>query len=209
MKAHELQLGETDPQAIHDRWHASILTTVFWVGEPSGSQTGYVSNRNSAWDAQWVENFGGTDHPFKRIGFQPAGFKPKQNPFYVALPFNDLVHRLLDRPVVCRFLNYWKTAIRKPSRSGSLCKNQWLAIRFQAKTCFAQWQDVGPLYSDDDSYVFGFHEPRSHALKMAGLDVSPAVRDFLSFPGNGKTDWHFVAESMVPPGPWSEIVTRD
>ena len=30
------------------------------------------------------------DHPSKRNGFFPAAFTPKQNPFYVALPFAEV-----------------------------------------------------------------------------------------------------------------------
>jgi hypothetical protein len=195
--------------AIHERWHERILTTVFWVGEPANELTGSACNRASAWDMRWMDNFGGTDHPTNRDGFRPAGFQPKQNPFYVALPFNDRVRRLRERPIAIRFLNFWKPMIRALPVCRSLCKNRWIEIRFRGKSCFAQWQDVGPVYTDDDLYVFGFEEPRSHARGMAGLDVSPAVRDFLKFPGSGKTDWKFSEADEVPDGPWLEIVTQD
>jgi hypothetical protein len=35
-------------------------------------------------------NYGGYDCPKNRIGFLPKGFSPKLNPFYIALPYNDI-----------------------------------------------------------------------------------------------------------------------
>ena len=37
----------------------------------------------------------------------------------------------------------------------------------------------------------------------AGLDVSPAVRDYLGFGTKDVCDWKFVEYRDVPPGPWS------
>ena len=207
--ARGMRSSELEPEADPDRWHERIRTTVFWVGEPGDGTPGGACNRDSAWDTHWIENFGGTDHPRRRNGFFPAGFTPRQNPFYAALPYNDVMRRPQILPAVRWFLDFWKETIRRPPRSRSLCKNSWLAIRFRNNTCFAQWQDVGPVYTDDDSYVFGFKPPKSHALGMAGLDISPAVRDFLKFPGNGKTDWKFFTEDEPPDGPWLEIVTEN
>lgn len=208
-QAREVQSTAIQPGAIHERWHERILTTVFWVGEPANPSTGSACNQDSAWDMRWMENFGGTDHPNRRSGYRPADFLPRQNPFYVALPFNDLVRRLREQPTVFEFLTFWKELVRKLPACRSLCKNRWIEIRYRGKSCFAQWQDVGPVYTDDHAYVFGFEEPRSHARRMAGLDVSPAVRDFLRFPGSGKMDWKFTEEDKVTDGPWLETVTRD
>ena len=111
--------------------------------------------------------------------------------------------------MVSRFLNFWKEIGNQPRTTRSVCKNRWLAVTYRGKTCYAQWQDVGPVHKDDYEYVFGFRAPKSHAIGMAGLDISPAVRDYLDFPGSGKTNWRFVQESEIPAGPWSDIVTRD
>ena len=32
------------------------------------------------------------DDPDARDGCRPAGFEPQMNPFYVALPYNDMAH---------------------------------------------------------------------------------------------------------------------
>jgi hypothetical protein len=71
-------------------WREQIVATVFWVGE-SASLHNPVPNDTSAWDHAWQANFGGIDDPRRRTGFFPAHFLPKRNPFYVALPFNDLI----------------------------------------------------------------------------------------------------------------------
>ena len=37
---------------------------------------------------------------------------------------------------------------------------------------------------------------------VPGLDVSPAVRDYLGLGATSLTDWQFVEVRDVPPGPW-------
>ena len=39
----------------------------------------------------------------------------------------------------------------------------------------------------------------------AGLDVSPAVRDFLGMGSTDVTDWKFVDFEEVPTGPWAKF----
>ena len=65
-----------------------IVGTVFWVGEQA-AEGNPVSNTESAWDPSWVTDFGGEDNPIARVNFMPVSFTPRQNPFYVALPYND------------------------------------------------------------------------------------------------------------------------
>jgi hypothetical protein len=49
-------------------------------------------NDASSWDPKWAENYGGTDTPVRaeRVNFVPKDFAPRQNPFYIALPYNDV-----------------------------------------------------------------------------------------------------------------------
>jgi hypothetical protein len=184
--------------------HKSIVTTVFWVGEMAKPRSGWSDNLDSAWDRRWKENFGGLDSPINRRGFFPARFQPKQNPFYVALPFNDINHpEYVD---VCPILQSFK--LRKASRTSSVCKNRWIEISYNGRSCFAQWQDVGPVFTDDYDYVFRGETPRAHEREMAGLDVSPAVRDFLHLRTTCRTNWRFVDDADVPSGPWKTVVTR-
>jgi hypothetical protein len=184
--------------------HKDILTTVFWVGERAKPNSGWSDNLDSAWDRRWKENFGGLDSPVFRKGFFPAAFQPKQNPFYAALPFNDVSNP--DYLQTCPLLQYFK--LTKTPTSNSVCKNKWIEISLNGKYCYAQWQDVGPIYTNDYDYVFGEEAPRANNVDKAGLDVSPAVRDFLSFKGLCKSSWRFVNEADVPMGPWKAVVTR-
>ena len=52
--------------------------------------------------------------------------------------------------------------------------------------------------------VFGNERPKPNLNKGAGLDVSPAVRDYLGMSDTDVTDWKFVDFDEVPPGPWSK-----
>ena len=60
-----------------------------------------------------------------------------------------------------------------------------------------------PFRTDHGQYVFGNERPKRNLNKGAGLDVSPAVRDFLGLKPTDVTDWRFVEFSEVPRGPWS------
>jgi len=53
--------------------------------------------------------------------------------------------------------------------------------------------------------VFGSERPKLNLNKGAGLDVSPAVRDYLGLKQTDVTDWRFVDFSDVPRGPWSTL----
>ncbi len=77
------------------------------------------------------------------------------------------------------------------------------AIRKGNRTVYAQWEDAGPFRTDHWQYVFGNEQPKPNLNKGAGLDVSPAVRDYLEMNYTDVTDWRFVEFSEVPRGPWS------
>jgi hypothetical protein len=178
-------------------WKRQIRTTTFYIGQSAlASVPGSSASRNSAWDRNWTQNFGGTDHPRRRDGFRPAGFTPRLNPFYVALPFNDMAYPSAAKQFVPWFNE--KIGWASQTKHKSVLKGQWLAIHHRGRVCFAQWEDVGPWNANSPDYVFGNARPRGRA----GLDVSPAVRDYLRFPDSSYTDWRFVDVSEVPDGPW-------
>jgi hypothetical protein len=179
-------------------WKRNVVTTNFWVGEPPARNG--PTNSASAWDKRWEVNFGGFDDPKARHGFFPAAFVPRRNPFYVALPYNDVDSRARYRPEASRVVPwFWE----RYGQGGSVCKGQWVAIRNRSgRVCYAQWEDVGPFRTAHWQYVFGNERPLPNANGGAGLDVSPAVRDFLGLRGLDITDWRFVRAGAVPPGPW-------
>lgn len=183
-------------------WRQKIMTTTFWVGE-SAAKNNPVPNNKSSWDTKWESNFGGYDTPDKsqRIGFRPAGFVPKENPFYIALPYND-INRTGTKPEASKVIPWFS---KKFERSGkSVIKGQWIAIHYNGRVCFAQWEDVGPFRTDHWQYVFGNQRPSPNRNKSAGLDISPAVRDYLGLKSNDYTDWKFVELREVPKGPWTK-----
>ena len=72
---------------------------------------------------------------------------------------------------------WFKEAYQGPAVS--VCKDRWVAIRKGNRTVYAQWEDAGPFRTDHWQYVFGNERPKLKLNKGAGLDVSPAVRDYL------------------------------
>jgi hypothetical protein len=178
-------------------WKRDIITTMFWIGE-GGSSISATDNIGSAWDEHWRSTNRGNDSPDARNGYASADHASTVNPFYVALPFNDLAYpdkaylvpRSWHRPPV-------------DGKQVSACKDRWVCIKnANGRLCYAQWEDVGPLRSDHAEYVFGNERPNTYT--RAGLDVSPAVAKYLGIDENNRaiTSWRFVDAEDVPPGAW-------
>ena len=193
--AAELQPGQRYP------WKSNIVTTIFWVGEKP-SENNPVPNRASSWDREWTKNYGGVDDPAPahRSNYVPVKFTPRLNPFYCALPYNDKAKEG-HRPEAPQVVPWFREAYQGPAVS--TCKGRWIAIRKGNRTAYAQWEDAGPFRTDHWQYVFGNERPKPNLNKGAGLDVSPAVRDYLGLQPTDVTDWKFVDFKEVPRGPWS------
>ncbi|GAB6075212.1 endo alpha-1,4 polygalactosaminidase [Desulfurobacterium crinifex] len=183
--------------------HKNIKTTWFYVGEQGSEENEYIPNISSAWDDIWLWHYGGTDDPFNRLDYYPAKFVPSENPFYFALPFNDFDENGNFKEIA-KQIPWYKPELLETN--GSILKNRWIKIIKGDKVAYAQWEDVGPFGEDDFDYVFGNAQP-SNPINGAGLDVSPAVRDYLGLEDVDYVDWQFVDENEVPPGPWKEIIT--
>ena len=184
-------------------WKRQIVTTVFWIGEKP-SENNPVPNHSSSWDKEWAKNYGGFDdpNPARRQDYTPVKFTPRQNPFYCALPYNDKGANG-HRSEASRVIPWFKDAYQGPG--ASVCKDRWIAIRKGNKIAYAQWEDAGPFRTDHWQYVFGNERPKPNLNKGAGLDVSPAVRDYLGLSETDVTDWQFVDFKDVPHGPWSKL----
>ena len=191
------------PPARSFPWKTNIVTTIFWIGEQPGGNN-LVPNHTSAWDKNWAKNYGGFDdpNPDRRRNYIPVKFTPKQNPFYCALPYNDKAHTG-HRPEAQHVVPWFQQAYQGPAVS--TCKGRWIAIRKGNRLAYAQWEDAGPFRTDHWQYVFGNERPKPNLNKGAGLDVSPAVRDYLGLKQTDVTDWRFVEFSEVPRGPWSSL----
>jgi len=181
-------------------WKTNIVTTVFWIGEQAGGNNPVPNNRSS-WDLNWTSNYGGYDNPDSsaRRNYIPVGFTPRLNPFYCALPYNDVSHGQF-KPEAPLVIPWFKGAYTGPGQS--VCQHRWIAIRKGSRTCYAQWEDCGPFRTDHYQYVFQNERPKPNLNRGAGLDVSPAVRDYLGLQPTDVSDWKFVDTADVPPGPW-------
>ena len=183
-------------------WHRNIMTTIFWIGERPTARNPVPNNR-SAWDANWARNYGGYDNPDTRYRdpktYAPRGFFPRQNPFYCALPYCD-VSRGNTKSEVKKVVPWFRDCFEKEGKS--VLKGRWVAIHHGGRTVFAQWEDCGPFRTDHWQYVFGNERPRPNLNRGAGLDISPAARDYLGMGKNDICDWKFVDAASVPDGPW-------
>lgn len=213
MKLREAAISSIEPRVVTPTqspaysWRTGIVTTVFWVGE-SASTNNPVHNRSSSWDADWASSYGGYDNPDPGARhlkeFRPLAFVPRQNPFYYALPYND-VTRGTTKPESRDKIPWFRSAFVREGQS--VCRDRWIAIRNPSnrRMAYAQWSDCGPFRTDHIEYVFGNEKPKPNLNRGAGLDVSPSVRDFLGLSSTDVTDWRFIEPRDVPPGPWDKF----
>ena len=160
-------------------WKTAITATTFWVGEPPTPND--PGNLASAWDPNWTVT------------------SKSQNPFYVALPYNDVASGH-TKPEARNIIPWFKQAFARDGQS--VLKDRWVAIRKGSRVCYAQWEDVGPFQVDHWQYVFGNERPRPNVNRDAGIDLSPAVQNYLRLSGMDQCDWKFVEAKEIPRGPW-------
>lgn len=192
-----------DPFNVVYPWKQNITATIFWIGEKPTARNP-TPNHASSWDRHWQKNFGGYDNPdpAARLGYRPKAFIPKLNPFYVALPYNDCLRYNKYCPHAEKSVYWWhRRADKRPGKTS--LKGRWIEIRYKDKSCFAQWEDCGPFTTNDYTYVFGSSPPKNTKNNAAGIDVSPAIRDYLGMKSNAKVHWRFMSFQNVPRGPWA------
>lgn len=207
-------------------WHTDIVATTFWVGEIFDPTAEDGSQVMSAYDANWLESYGGcdgvsadgdcrTEPRTADNGYFPSNMTPRENPFYLDLPFDDVNDEtaFAQRGEVIPWADTSPYSEHVSDPSFSLMKNRWVRLSSGDKTCYGQIQDAGPANYHDADYVFGSDDrrPADNEFDGAGLDVSPALNGCLGFREldgqDDRVDWQFVDEDDVPPGPWRTIVT--
>jgi hypothetical protein len=218
--------GVTEQRGRRYPRHTGIVATTFWVGEifDPGSPDG--SQQISTYDAQWMKHYGGCDGIVVRgscqtqrrsaaNGYFPTAMVPRENPFYLDLPFDDVndAAAFARRAAVIPWALDPGYAGHTRDPAFSYMKNRWVKLTRDGKTCYGQIEDAGPGDYDDYQYVFGAgnRRPASRQYNGAGLDVSPALTGCLGFSElNGdddRVDWEFVDAADVPRGPWTMVVT--
>jgi hypothetical protein len=194
-------------------WKTYVTATIFWCGEQPTARNP-TPNCMSSWDVKWMENFGGYDNPDpkQRVlnsstgDFHPKDFVPKLNPFYIALPYNDLISWKEHKPEASKVIPWFSRVNPQPGKT--VLKGRWIQIFVNKRSCFAQWEDCGPWVTDDWPYVFGNKPPKATQNGAAGIDISPSVRDYLGIQSGTKVHWRFVEESQVSHGPWKKYGTQ-
>lgn len=197
------------PSRILYPWKTFVTCTIFWIGE-TPTDRNPTPNNKSSWDQNWTANFGGFDdpEPANRIAnhttgeFRPKAFVPKLNPFYIALPYNDVIGYGAHKPEAARVIPWF--ARMKPDPGQTVCKGRWVQIYNGSRSCYAQWEDCGPWTTDDWEFVFGTKPPKTTQNGAAGIDLSPAIRDYLGMRSGQKVHWRFVEAGQVPYGPWKK-----
>ena len=207
-------------------WHTRIVSTTFWVGEVFDPDADDGSQVYSTYDDDWQGSYGGCDGVIvKRIcqterrtagnGYFPVHMKPKENPFYLDVPYDDVNDRsgFRDRDRVVPWAG--DTAYRKHRGDDgfSYLKNRWVQLTKDGRTCYGQVQDAGPGTYHDRAYVFGSTNarPANKRYNGAGVDVSPALNGCLHYAElDGEDDriaWRFIEADKVPNGPWRRVIT--
>ncbi len=206
--------------------HTGIVATTFWVGEIFDPNASDGSQMYSTYDSQWAAHHGGcdgivvngdctTEARTASNGYFPTAMTPRENPFYLDLPFDDVNDpaAFARRAAVIPWAAEPGYAGRETDESFSYMKNRWVQISKGARTCYGQIQDAGPGQYNDAEYVFGSDDqrPKNTKFNSAGMDVGPALNGCLGFTDlNGADErvaWRFVEFDNVPDGPWRTRVT--
>ena len=196
-----------------------VVATIFYVGESASASNGYIDNISTAWEDDARIQFGGVDDPDRRNAEGvPADFRPKENPFYVALPASEFNKRGLIPGA--REMSPWAKEAVTFQENRSLFKGRWVGVKNPENgvVVYGQWLDTGP--SDDPSdardyqYVFGDSsaKPKNSFGLKAGIDVSPAMTHQLGFDiakGGIEVIWQFVDSQDVPDGTWKDFPEID
>ncbi len=177
-------------------------------GAPTGGCDGIPSPGECATEPRTAAN-----------GYFPTRVTPRENPFYLDLPFDDLNDPtgFSTRCAVIPWAADPGYAGHCSDQNFSYMKNRWVRlVGPNGATCYGQIQDAGPSSGNkyhDSNYVFGLSDarPANKVFNNAGVDVSPALNGCLGFSDldgqNDRVDWQFVDAVDVPAGPWRLLVT--
>ena len=207
-------------------WHTGIVSTTFWVGEIFDPDAPDGSQEISTYDSDWLAAYGGcdgiavagecrTEARTATNDYFPTRMTPRQNPFYLDLPYDDVNDPVgfAERDAVIPWAGAEPYRSHRGDTGFSYLKNRWVQLVHDGRTCYGQIEDAGPGEYHDAAYVFGADDARPANTRYggAGMDVSPALTGCLGFadldditPG---VSWRFVEASEVPAGPWTRLIT--
>ena len=137
-------------------WHTDIVATTFWVGEVFDANASDGSQVISTYDSKWWDHYGGcdgvvvdgecrTEARSADNGYFPRQMTPRQNPFYLDLPFDDINNptAFAQRGSVVPWAHEPGLSGRAGDWSVSFMKNRWVKIKRGDRICYGQIQDAG------------------------------------------------------------------
>ena len=193
--------------------HPGVPASVFRVGVTLPGQGVDAQSLSSGWDRSWAAHYGGCDG-YGSVGAScrsdltartapdwfPVSLVPKENPYYVGLPYNDLGDPQRAAVPWARDRGF---AEHLRDRTFSFVKNRWVQVTGASGSCYAQVEDTGPGGSDP-GYVLGAARP----ARVPALNLSPALARCVGVTEPAavtRVDWTFV--DRPPAGPWTAVVT--
>jgi hypothetical protein len=153
--------------------------------ELADAANAFISSAESYWDKDWLASFGGVDDPFERTHHHPVGFTPKENSFYVALPFGDFACDGSLKPKA-RDVPWYQPGLTP------LLKNRWVEIRHNLLVCFAQWRTSGPA-----ARTISLSSSARLSVPLNTFDVN-AVWNALGMKENAVTAWRSSTSPKCP-----------
>ena len=179
-------------------WHTDIVATTFWVGEvfdanaSDGSQVDLDLRQQVVGTLRRLRRRRrGRRVPYRRArsadnGYFPRQMTPRENPFYLDLPFDDINNStaFAQRGSVVPWAHEPGLSSRAGDRSVSFMKNRWVKLKRGDRICYGQIQDAGPGVYDDAAYVFGSDDRRPAEQpvqrrrdgRLPGTEQLPRVR---------------------------------
>ncbi len=185
-------------------WKTNIITTEFWIGEGS-TPISSTTNVASSWDEDWRANNHGSDSPWNRNGYASGSHASTLNPFYVALPFNDLAFPDKAR----RWLpDGWYLAARRMASRSPPARTAGLRSRTRAATSASRSGRMSGRYATTTRNTSSARSARS-ALATT-MPVSTSHRPWRNtLASRTKTarrpPWRFVDDEEVRPGAWLKL----
>jgi len=178
-------------------WKTSIVTTVFWVGEQAGGNN--RSKLQKFLDFNWSENYAEPILRFQRTAqLHPNCFYSQAKPLLLCFTVHDVTHGQF-KPEAPLVIPWFKHEYR--GRGSRYAEIDGLPFVRQSHLLCAMGR-LRSVSHDHFQYVFGNERPKPNLNHGAGLDVSPAVRDYLGLAPTDVTDWQFVEVRDVSSGPW-------
>ena len=194
--------------------HAQVPASVFRVGVEVPGRGDDGQSLRSGWDRNWAAHFGGCDG-YGSVGaacrsdlaartppdWFPVALLPKENPYYVGLPYNDLGDRAGRAAIPWARDPGFAEHLGNPSFS--LIKNRWVQVTGRTGSCYAQVEDTGPGPSDAGYVLRGARPAHTPAINL-----SPALArcvGVLDAAAASLVDWAFV--DRPPAGPWTAVPT--